>query len=429
MNLSGLGAALGAVPGGYQQGQLASNQIETGDLAIADAKAKAAGAAALWRALQGAYGGGGQGPQPPAPGQPSVPSMQSGGQPAGGMQSGGQPPMAMNNGQPVTGADGGIMPPMQSTPAAMPASGAPSSPGGPPGAAGPAPSAPGQQAPGGQPAGQPPVWQSIVMAVKQHNPGVDDRTLMAAVDHAMPLMTLQQKLDWQQARGELMYELGAMRSQTQQRGQDKRAETTDNRTNVIEQQEQGRQERFGTSEDRRERSLQQRGDQFQQREQRLQDSLNLRNDATWARLNQQKDQAQQRILQGDRRDAVTQWRAAVDAQHKLAMEKIQTMNVNNQMKPADKQKLISDQNAWYNGEIERLRGMATSKPEQATQNMDLENATVTNTPAPATPQAPAAMKPVTTDVRNEFNAALQAGRPRDALLQRMKEQGYDTQGL
>lgn len=365
MDMSGIGNMLSAIPGGFQQGQIANNQIDQQQLQLADQRAKQMGAAAYFRALQTMMGPqGGQGPQPPAPGQPSISSTAIPGQQM-------MPPMAMNGGQPMQGSDGGMLPPdmaMQTQPAS------------------------GATALGGPPGGQQQLtWQGIIKSLKTSNPNASDLELAHAVDHFMPMMTMQNRLEWQQMKNELMYEMAGMRAATQQRGQDIRADTTSERTDVMRQREEGVNTRFSTAEDRRERSLSQRDQQFQQREQRLQDALKLRGDTTWARLDQQKQQAQQRIQAGDRRQAVIEWRAAVDAQHKLAMEKIQATNISSGMKPADRDKLLADQNAWYRGEIERLKNMTTQRGNISDEQEIPGSRSVTDLPTTkAPPVAPAA---------------------------------------
>lgn len=361
MNLGGMGQMMGAVPGGFQQGQIANNQIDQQHLQLIDTRAKQAGMEAYFRALHGMMTPGGQGPQPPMPGQPSMPQQGSAPQmspqamPGPHMQS----PMAMNNGQPVLASDGGIMPPMQSAPA----SGV--QPAGPPGVQ----QSPPVQAPGGQ---QQMSWQFVATQLKQQNPGVDDLALAHAVDKFVPMMNQQSKLEWQQLRNEVLRDVASIRggaqveaagtradAQVQSAGI--RADATDNRTEAQREAEKNKGARFDTAEGRRERALTQRDEQFQQREQRLQDSLKLRGDQGWARLQQQKEQAQQRVQQGDRRQAVVEWRAAIDAQHKMAMERIQTMNMNVAGSVKDKQALVKEQDAWYKAEIEKLKSMATQR--------------------------------------------------------------------
>jgi hypothetical protein len=319
---------------------------------------------AYFRALQGMFNPTAGVPgQTPQPGQPSV-SMAQHAMPGPSMGSPAppqQPPMPQ--GVPPGGAPSGGMPQQPTAGAAAPS---------PPGAPSPAPGGQDYMQKAVDPPQPQMSWQGIVQSLKQQNPAASDLELAHAVDHFMPMMTMQNKLEWQQMRNELMWEMTKMRTDTTargqdvrastaERGQDTRADTTNRRTDVIGQQEEGRQGRFDTSEDRRNRALDQRGEQFKQREDRLERGLQLRSDQGWQRLQQAKDQAQQRIQQGDRRQAVIDWRAAVDAQHKMAMEKIQANSTMNSMKPADREKLLKDQNEWYRGEIEKLKNLTTQR--------------------------------------------------------------------
>lgn len=413
MDFGSVGNMLSAVPGGYQQGMQANNQIEQQQMQLADQRAKQVGTAAYFRALQAMLGPQtGQGPQPPSPGQPSMAANAMPGPqmvpPSGNVA----PPQGMVGGAPSSG----MVPQQQPTGAAAPGSpaGATSPPGGP--------------APAGPSGGQQQLsWQGIVQALKTQNPNASDLELAHAVDHFMPMMTMQNKLEWQQMRNELMWEMTKMRTDTQARGQDIRADTSTrgqdvragsqaDRTQQQREQEEGRQGRFDTSEDRRNRSLDQRDAQFKQREDRLERGLQLRSDTTWTRLDQQKQAAEQRVRAGDRRQAVIEWRATVDAQHKLAMEKIQATSVNNAMKPADRQKLIEDQNAWYRGEIEKMKNLTTQRGNLTDQGeptgQTTEDLPRTNAP-PAAPAAPAGapVPPKPNEVRDGYR--FKGGNPAD----------------
>jgi hypothetical protein len=358
VDLSGVGQMMGAVPGGFQQGQIANNQIDQGQLQVANERAKQVGMQAYFRALQGMFNPTAGVPgQTPQPGQPSV-SMAQHAMPGPSMGSPRRrsnrpchrgclcPVCAVRRNATTANWWGSRAEPTWSTVTRSSRAVDPPQP---------------QMS-----------WQGIVQSLKQQNPAASDLELAHAVDHFMPMMTMQNKLEWQQMRNELMWEMTKMRTDTTargqdvrastaERGQDTRADTTNRRTDVIGQQEEGRQGRFDTSEDRRNRALDQRGEQFKQREDRLERGLQLRSDQGWQRLQQAKDQAQQRIQQGDRRQAVIDWRAAVDAQHKMAMEKIQANSTMNSMKPADREKLLKDQNEWYRGEIEKLKNLTTQR--------------------------------------------------------------------
>jgi hypothetical protein len=401
MNIGSMGVQLGAVPGGFEQGQLANNQIEQGQLQNADMQAKQIGMAAYFRALQGLTGGtapgGGGGPQPPQPGQPSVP-MQP---PAPALPPGpAAPPAVMDRrGQASPDAQGGY-----GSEATLQSPG-----GGPYPAPAPQPGAPSAapvMASGGQPTdeqgGLRLTWQGIAHSIKANNPGVSDLALAHAVDKFVPMMAAQSQAEWRNLRTEMMGQIAdvkanawrdtaGMRADASRYGADKRAESStygaDRRADTQADLEEGRDRRFNTGEDRRNRSLDQRAEQFKAREDRLERSLQLRTDSTWARLDQQKQQFEQRIAQGDRRQAVTEWRATVDAQHKYAMEKIlsaRDMNAN------ERQKMIADQNGWYTDQIARMKNLTTQQGNLTDGGNTVNGITVENAPAPRAPAAPQA---------------------------------------
>lgn len=401
MNFSGAMSGLSAVPGGQMAGTEELQNIQQRDLAIKDTQAKQIGMAAYWRALQGMMGTPGQGPMPPNPGQPSMPpGQQMAGAPQGG------PPQAP---QPMP--PGMARPPMPISQQGMPQ-------GGPPPGAAPAPPQgqpqgmpPGQEQPGGQGPGspeQPMSWQRVVMAIKQHNPNLPDQALAAAVDHFMPMMTMQSKLEWQKLRNDLLMDVATMKTDASRdntrdrtdaqrdvagiRSDTSRANTTD-RIGQRQTEEEGRSGRAATAEDRRERAMGQRQSQFDQREERLTKGLKLREDSTWARLDQSKQALQQRIQAGDKTRAVTEYRAALDAQHKRAMEIIQSTSMMNNMKPDERQKFLKEQNAWYNGELDKLQNLATTRGNVTDMGTPVST---TVEDAPPKPAAPAGTKAVPT---------------------------------
>lgn len=384
MDLSGLGASLSAVPGGYQQGMQNLNQIDIQQLQIADQKAKQIGQQAYFRALQGMFGQGGppgqpQGPQPPMPGQSSAPPQQA--MPGPQMQ----PPMqvadARGPAQPgpsgVYGRDAVMMPPPAGSQAPAP-----------PMAQLPGASPPPTQAPGGQPQL---TWQNIVQHVKQQNPGVNDQALAAAVDHFMPMMTQAAAADWRNMRSQIMLDIANVRAAAGRDIADTRAGGQVDAATV--RGEAGRDiatTRAGatmsaaeTRAEEQRANREARGEQFKQREERLEKSLQLRTDSTWTRLQQQKEQFEQRIAQGDRRQAVVEWRATLDAQHKLAMEKILSAR---DMRPKERDEMIKAQNEIYTAQIDRMKNLSSGRGNISdTMPADAE---VTVTPAPVKPAAP-----------------------------------------
>lgn len=360
MNLGSLGAGLGAVGPGFLQGRAQLGQVEQQDIANADAQAKQVGMAAYFRALQQLTGGaGGPAPQPPAPGQPSMPTPQA--QPAV-LNAGGQP--ARPDARGVYGADAVMMPasaPAAPQPPVMAAGGAPA-------------------APGGQ---QQMTWGSIAQAVKAANPGIDDVALAHAVDKFVPMMNMQAQAEWRNIRSEVMERIANVRA-------DAWRDTANTRAGA---QVAAAETRADVSRD----SLEERRRQFDQREGRLADALQFRKDSTWLRLDQQKQALEQRVRQGDRKQALSEWRGIVDAQHKRAMEIIQTQNINNAATPDAKKQQIKEQNDWYNAEIERMRGLSTQRGNLTDgpppTGMEVVDAPVAP-PAARAPAAPARPAPV-----------------------------------
>lgn len=401
MNLGGLGNMMGAVPGGFQQGQMANNQIDQQQLALVDQRAKQVGMQAYYRALQGMMGQQGQGPQPPMPGQPSMPQQGQGpqmspqampGPQMQGPQMQAPQQMAMQGGQPMRGADGGMLPPdMQSAPAAMPQPPTGATPQNPPGG--------GQSPPGQLPGGQQMSWQQIAQAIKQQNPGVDDLALAHALDKFMPMMTLQAQADWRNIRSQVLENIAGIKADAQIGAAGLRSDATveaagrraDATTTAATTRAGATVDAAGIRETGRTADRDQRASQFQQREDRLERGLQLRSDTTWQRLEQQKQAAEQRVQQGDRRQAVVEWRAAVDAQHKLVMEKIMATNVNNAMKPKERETMLRDQNTWYREQIEKIKNMATQRGNVTSEQEIPGSQTTTELPLkPALPVAPVA---------------------------------------
>lgn len=103
--------------------------------------------------------------------------------------------------------------------------------------------------------------------------------------------------------------------------------------------------------------LDQRKEEFQTRENRLERSLKLRDDKTWSDLEQKKEALAQRATQHNDRQALTQWRAMLDAQHKHITEKIGIGN----MLSGDKKKLQAEAEQHYNAQILEMKRLSAPK--------------------------------------------------------------------
>lgn len=332
--MPGLGglAGLSGAYSGYNEG--------VGEEATARAKKYAidmqqAGDAAFGRTLmmlnQGQQGGQqmpGQQPMGPPPG--GAPPMPSPGQPPAPPP---QMPMQQGQPQPMPQATppmpmqpgGGQPPPMPQQPMGGPPAGPP-------------------QMPGGQPGGQPGMqqnpaldWRVVFQKVQQANPGAPPQVLAAAVDKFLPLMNQQAQMQWR----EVSQQLRAMQIQ---QGQE--------RVNQGEERIRGAEANLG-----------ERQREFGTREKRLESSAAVRQDQGWQRLEIQKQQLERQITEGKNKQLLGQWRAVIDAQHKRAMEIIQSSSGFSALDPKEKKALLEEQNKAYTEAIERMRDQMGSSTQ------------------------------------------------------------------
>ncbi len=354
-----LAGASAAYPG-YQTARQADNQIQAGDIANQNAQIDQLGTEALGRTIQafqasipGAQPMGG--PQPPMPGQPSVPRAQE----QGPMQGGGYTP------QP--GQASVATPPQMQSPGFQ--QGSVSAP--------PQMQAPGFQAPGGQPQamqGLPGAQggiealrgkldvKTLMEAIAKANPGAKPAVLAAAVTKALPLLNAQAQMDWKQ----MSLAMAGGRLENARDGTAIRADEADRKReqgNTRLEQGQTRLDQTGgeyASRDQRRQDQTRQGDVKNEladtREARLAVASQVRQDQGWQKLEQQKAALEQRITQAGDRKAIGEWRAIVDAQHKRAMEIIQSNSINSGFTPADKKALIQEQNQFYENQIKQMRG-------------------------------------------------------------------------
>ena len=94
---------------------------------------------------------------------------------------------------------------------------------------------------------------------------------------------------------------------------------------------------------------------FQQREARLAASTAVRQDQGYQRLQLQERALADRALATGDKKALSEWRAVVDAQHKRAMEIIQSNSVNSNLSKTDKDALLAEQRSAYEAAISGMR--------------------------------------------------------------------------
>lgn len=365
MNLSGFSA----VYPGYSAQENQTAQTEQNQAAAKEAAFKLLGAQVLGRALTGG--------QPPASGVPSQPMAPPPGQ------------ASVPNAPPAP-----AQPPVPSAPApqAPPA----------PGPAG----APVAQGGGGLPEISLP---ALTQRILQTTPQVKDHPeiLLAALERAAPLLDRQSKED-----------LGELRKQMQERSLKQSGELAQARIDALREKEKGTQGRFD------------------EREARLAASTAVRQDQQFQRLQLQERALSDRIQQTGDKAALAQWRAVVDAQHKRAMEIIQSNSINSNLSKTDKDALLAEQRQAYEAAIAGMRqkmGSTTptggTVPEGAPTGTK-EGARVPQN-APLVTGGEAAPPPVVVPpaILQDAQKAIAAGAPRAAVIKRLQDQGYPTDGL
>lgn len=254
----------------------------------------------------------GQGPQPPAPGQASVPA---GGAPAAG-----------------------AAPPAQGGPAAAPA-------------------------PQGAPAAQGGIGEldlpTLTKRIIATTPQVQGHPeiLLAALERAAPILDRQSREQLVELRKEMQTQRLSQTAELAKARLDQAKAFHDQASADKAAAEAGKNDRFS------------------QREARLSASTAVRQDQSYQRLELQKQEAERKIQQGGDKQALSQWRAIVDAQHKRATEIIQSNSKMSDMSPEDRKALLDEQRAGYEEQIAKMRGMV-SQPSPGP-----------GTPSPAGPAA------------------------------------------
>lgn len=351
VSLGGL-SGLSAVYPGMLATQQQQQQNDLQQLQLQDAQAAIAGKAALGRTFQALIPGASpngpsqppmqQGPQPPPPGQASQPQQPMMQRPPG------PPPMPPQGG-------GGMPAPQPGMPMGAPAGGAQP----------PRPTMPPQMqqgAPGGGGGGAPPPvgqfdLKTAAAAIARANPGIDPRTLVEALNQAMPYL-----------KTEAQQEVIQMRQQMQQQNLDVRKDALDARRDALEQQ----QSQFKDREKRLSDENEAKQGRFDARESRLAAQASVRQDQAWTRLEQQKQQLQTRIAQGDRRASMSEWRGILDAQHKRAQEILSAYSSNSALPKEQRQKLLDEENQAYTDAIVNMRNLKGGAGEQPAKGEDLK---------------------------------------------------------
>lgn len=347
MNLglsSGLAGLSAAYPG-YVQGRMQENKADASDIGLTDLKRTQEARSAFGNALA-LLAGGGQGnqvPPPPQqmmPGQPSQPVQQPGMgpvPPAPGAPPGG--PMR----PPQMGAPGGA-PPMQQ-PGMMPPGG-----GMPPGGQ---PQMQPQQQQGGMRPGAMD-WRAIAQAIQQTNPGIKPDVMAEAINQFIPLMNQQSQMEWKQ----YMAGIAQQRQNTNQ----ERADTSRDQGGQRLEQNQQRVDQSGE----RVEQGKQRLDLAGKREERLSAAQIVRQDRQSQELELKAKGLEDRIKRGGERNQLTNWRDAINAQHKRAMEVISANALGSNLNPKEKAALLKEQDAFYRKQLQDMRNAVGSTTERPT---------------------------------------------------------------
>jgi hypothetical protein len=255
----------------------------------------------------------------------------------------------------------------------------------------------------------------LTQRILQTSPGIRNHpeVLLAALERAAPMLDRQGKEDLAEARNKFT-------EQRLEMAKDALREAV--RNHDMQQQERVRA-----------------GDQRDTREARLAANSAVRNDATAQRLELQRQDLQRKIENGDRGAALTAWRQTIDALHKRATEVIQSSNQFNTMPEDEKKALLKEQNEAYQTQISQMRALAGSttprggvappgaapEPKIQGQVSPPSNGSTLVTPTTA-PAAPGAIPP---QVLQDAQSAIAKGAPRAAVIKRLQEQGYPTDGL
>lgn len=378
--MAGLGGFAGFVAGdpvgAFQRGRKNEQGIEQGNV---DAQAQAAAGNAYMgmfgqQQTPGAMPGGG----PPGQPQPGAPQAQQPNmlqmliQKLQGLGGGGtqpQPPQQMmqppgpGGGQPGPGGPPPGLPQQTAVPGARPLIPAGGS------SVAPAPPMGGQQG-GGMPPQQPMggqpqqgmgqgqlTWQSIVQQVVRANPGVKDpRVIAAAVDKFVPIMNSQSLMEWRQQQANLR----GFNAETGRERADTSREQGGERLDIA----RGESTRKAEQGDKRLQQGDRRLDQGDKREERLSRDSIVRQDAQLQTIKLRREALERQVIQGNNRQMLAEYNAAISAEHKRVTEIINSAGGN--MSAAERKKLIDEENAFYKEQTEKYKAArdgAGDKPQ------------------------------------------------------------------
>ncbi len=222
-------------------------------------------------------------------------------------------------------------------------------------------------------------WRMLIAAVQRGNPGAPPQVLMGAVNKLVPLMNSQSQLEWRHMQGQAAQDrVGATYY-----GIDTRAKTAvdaiKGRKDVADTNVAGRQKAVETSvggradvADKNRTEKAREADQSDTTKRRGQDMTDqarkdrqastdahrkITEDQGWQRLNQQRQALEARIKQGGDRQAITQWRAILDAQHKRTTEIIGSYGV--VMDEKVRKRMLDESNQAYERAIKEIGGGPT----------------------------------------------------------------------
>ena len=220
-------------------------------------------------------------------------------------------------------------------------------------------------------------WRTVLQKVGQANPGVPPQVLAAAVDRFLPLMNSVSQQEWREVGLQL-------RGMQVQQGQER---VNQGQERVEQGQERIRQgeERVGQAEAKET----EREREFNTRETRLNTQNAVKNDQGWQRLNQQRQQIEASITAKNANQQLAQWRAILDAEHKRAIEIIQSNSGFSALDPEEKKKLLKEQNDEYSKAIEAMRAkVGQSTPSGGTSETLGPKTQEQAPPGPAVPGQP-----------------------------------------
>jgi hypothetical protein len=186
--------------------------------------------------------------------------------------------------------------------------------------------------------------QALTQRIVATSPGVQNHpeVLLAALERAAPILDRQSKDDLAELRKTMQEARLKQTGELAQARMDAAKAMHDQASADKAAAEAGRQGRFEIAEARR------------------QSANDVRQDQGYQRLEMQKQDLERKIQQGGDKQALGQWRAIVDAQHKRATEIIQSSSVMSGLKPTERKALLDGQRSDYESEIATMRSRVGS---------------------------------------------------------------------